>query len=247
MAHLGVNAVAEHAATHPDGPALALGLVPAGTGNDFARSLGLDPDDVDAAAAAARRRGRRGPSVDLTAASGRTAGSGTVLATRLRRPGQRPRQPDAPAARCGALHDRGAGRAADVPAAGVRARDRRRAAEPRRDARRRRQHQHVRRRPADLPGRRPVRRLARRHVIHPVGRAKLLQLLPADAGRPLRLRPLRRAAPGPVRGGLRRRRPRLRRRRGAGPTPVTATSVPGAIRLCLSTRTDARDPPPPPR
>ena len=51
MAHLGLNAVAAHAAAHPDGPALALGLVPAGTGNDFARSLGLDPADTDAATA----------------------------------------------------------------------------------------------------------------------------------------------------------------------------------------------------
>ena len=52
MAHLGLNAVAAHAAAHPDGPALALGLVPAGTGNDFARSLGLDPADTDAATTA---------------------------------------------------------------------------------------------------------------------------------------------------------------------------------------------------
>ncbi|MGI3781350.1 MAG: diacylglycerol/lipid kinase family protein, partial [Janthinobacterium lividum] len=52
MAHLGVNAVAEHAAAHPDGPALALGLIPAGTGNDLARSLGLDPADLGAATAA---------------------------------------------------------------------------------------------------------------------------------------------------------------------------------------------------
>ena len=52
MAHLGLNAVAAYAAAHPDGPAPALGLVPAGTGNDFARSLGLDPADTGAATAA---------------------------------------------------------------------------------------------------------------------------------------------------------------------------------------------------
>jgi len=63
MAHLGVNAVAEHTAADPAGPLLTLGLVPAGTGNDLARSLGLDPDDVDAATAALARGATR--QVDL--------------------------------------------------------------------------------------------------------------------------------------------------------------------------------------
>jgi diacylglycerol kinase (ATP) len=63
MAHLGVNAVARHQADHPDGPALALGLIPAGTGNDLARSLGLDPADTDAATAVLARGTTR--AVDL--------------------------------------------------------------------------------------------------------------------------------------------------------------------------------------
>ena len=58
MACLGLNAVAEHTA-RGDGHPLALGLVPAGTGNDFARSLGLDPDDTDAATGVVARGGTR--------------------------------------------------------------------------------------------------------------------------------------------------------------------------------------------
>lgn len=77
MAHLGLNAVARHAAAHPDGPALALGLVPAGTGNDFARSLGLDPDDPDAAAGILAAGATR--PVDLLRVDDRWVG--TVLAS----------------------------------------------------------------------------------------------------------------------------------------------------------------------
>lgn len=51
IAHLGVNAVAEHRRTHPESAAPALGLIPAGTGNDLARGVGLDAGDVEAAAA----------------------------------------------------------------------------------------------------------------------------------------------------------------------------------------------------
>lgn len=77
MAHLGVNAVADHAAAHPDGPALALGLVPAGTGNDLARSLGLDPDDLAGSAEVLVAGSTR--SVDLLRVDERWVG--TVLAT----------------------------------------------------------------------------------------------------------------------------------------------------------------------
>jgi diacylglycerol kinase (ATP) len=45
MMHLGVNMVASH------GGAVPLGLIPAGTGNDLCRGIGLDPRDCVAAAA----------------------------------------------------------------------------------------------------------------------------------------------------------------------------------------------------
>jgi len=76
MAHLGLNAVADHVAAHP-GSDLALGLVPAGTGNDFARALGLDPGDVGAAVAALDGGAAR--PVDLLRTADRWVG--TVVAT----------------------------------------------------------------------------------------------------------------------------------------------------------------------
>jgi len=48
MIHLGVNTVA---AAHRSGSRTTLGLVPAGTGNDLCRGIGLDPQDAVAAAA----------------------------------------------------------------------------------------------------------------------------------------------------------------------------------------------------
>jgi diacylglycerol kinase (ATP) len=70
-------------------------------------------------------------------------------------------------------------------------------------------------------------------IIHPVGRAKLLQLLP-------QMRTGRFAA-DPCVEQLRARTVQVARGAGLaygdgeelGTTPVTATSVPGAIRLCL--------------
>ena len=50
MFHLGVNAVARRRAEHADRAAPALGLIPAGTGNDLVRGVGLDPHDVVGAA-----------------------------------------------------------------------------------------------------------------------------------------------------------------------------------------------------
>ena len=76
MAHLGLNAVAARAFDDPAG-APALGLVPAGTGNDFARGLGLDPDDLDAVVGALVA-GRSRP-VDLLRVGERWVG--TVVAT----------------------------------------------------------------------------------------------------------------------------------------------------------------------
>ena len=76
MAHLGLDAVAHRAAADPRSR-LALGLVPAGTGNDFARGLGLDPHDLEANVgilAAGRTR-----SVDLLRVGERWVGS--VVAT----------------------------------------------------------------------------------------------------------------------------------------------------------------------
>lgn len=71
MMHLGVNTVA----THGDGT--RLGLIPAGTGNDLCRGIGLDPNDsVTAAAVIAAGAVRQ---IDLAEVSGRYVG--TVLGT----------------------------------------------------------------------------------------------------------------------------------------------------------------------
>lgn len=71
MMHLGVNAVAAR------DDATRLGLIPAGTGNDLCRGLGLDPSDsVAGARVIAGGNTRR---VDLTAVNGRYVGA--VLAT----------------------------------------------------------------------------------------------------------------------------------------------------------------------
>jgi diacylglycerol kinase (ATP) len=83
MAHLGVNAVATHHARHPSST-LSLGLVPAGTGNDLARGLGLAPDDLGAAVTTLGA-GRTRP-VDLLRVRGSTPDDaprwvGTVVAT----------------------------------------------------------------------------------------------------------------------------------------------------------------------
>lgn len=79
MMHLAVNAVV---AGYAAGAETALGVLPAGTGNDLARGLGLDPGrPLQAAAAVAAGRRRR---VDLARVSTHHAGThhlGTVLAT----------------------------------------------------------------------------------------------------------------------------------------------------------------------
>lgn len=76
MAHLGLNAVARRAEQEPDA-APALALVPAGTGNDLARGLGLEPDDPEVALDALVD-GRTRP-VDLLRVGERWVG--TVVAT----------------------------------------------------------------------------------------------------------------------------------------------------------------------
>ena len=141
-----------------------LGLIPAGTGNDLCRGIGLDPADSVAAAAVIAAGYTR--SIDLaqvaTALRRRRAGH------RLRRPGQPARERDDLAARFVALHDRRARRAPGVRAAALPADPRRRGARTGGDDRCGREHRLVRRRHADLPERRPVRRAARRDD-HPPG------------------------------------------------------------------------------
>ena len=136
-----------------------LGLIPAGTGNDLCRGLGLDPTDP-VAAARVIAAGRTAP-IDLALVGDtlRRRGAGH----RLRRPGQPPGQRDDLAAGVLPLHPGRAGRAAGVLAAAVPADPRRRGPRAAGHAGRDRQHRLLRRRDADLPGRRPVRRLAGRH------------------------------------------------------------------------------------
>jgi diacylglycerol kinase (ATP) len=75
MMHLGLNTVATaHRAGRTQ---TALGLVPAGTGNDLCRGLGLDPDD--AAAAAHVIAAGHGEPLDLVAVNDRFVGA--VVAT----------------------------------------------------------------------------------------------------------------------------------------------------------------------
>lgn len=74
MMHLGLNACAE---AREQGHVTALGVIPAGTGNDFARGLGLDPGDAVAAAAVIGAGYCR--VVDLARVDGRFVG--TVVAT----------------------------------------------------------------------------------------------------------------------------------------------------------------------
>ena len=240
MAHLGVNAVAAHAAAHPDGPALALGLIPAGTGNDFARSLGFDPGDLDAATAALATGATR--PVDLLRVSRAPAGDdavdrwvGTVVATgfdalvnaranRMRRPRGAARYTIAALAELRtfrplpyALVLDGVER--DLEAmlvavgntssygGGLRI----------------------------CPAADPYDEWLDVTIVHPVGRAKLLQLLP-------QMRTGRFASDACVEQ-LRARTVQLTRGAGItygdgeelGATPVTVESVPAAIRICLPT------------
>jgi diacylglycerol kinase (ATP) len=74
MMHLGVNTCAQH---HLLGGDSTLGLIPAGTGNDLCRGVGLDPKDP-VAAAAVIAAGRSMP-IDLIRVNGRFVGA--VLGT----------------------------------------------------------------------------------------------------------------------------------------------------------------------
>ena len=238
MAHLGLNAVAAHAAAHPDGPALALGLVPAGTGNDFARSLGLDPADTDAATTILAEGTTR--PVDLLRVSQspvadgiNTQWVGSVLASgfdalvnaranRMNRPRGAARYTIAALAELRTFRPLayelvidGEERNLDAMlvavgntstyGGGLRI----------------------------CPTADPYDGWLDVTVIHPVGRAKLLQLLP-------QMRTGRFAA-DPCVEQLRARTVRVSRGAGVtygdgedlGTTPVTITSVPGAVRVCL--------------
>ena len=102
----------QHVSARPSraGSRTTLGLIPAGTGNDLCRGIGLDPDDSVAAAAVIAAGHTR--SIDLArvgaALRRRRAGH------RLRRPGQPPGERDDLAAGLVALHARRAGRAPGV-------------------------------------------------------------------------------------------------------------------------------------
>ncbi len=228
MAHLGLNAVAGHLAAHPDDP-LALGLVPAGTGNDFARALGLDPDDLSGAVAALAAGASR--PVDLLQVGARWVG--TVVATgfdalvnaranRMRRPHGSARYTIAVLAELRTfralpyvLEVDGERRELDAMfvsvgntgsfGGGLRI----------------------------CPDADPYDGLLDVTVIHPVRRTKLLQLLPQmKTGR---------FAADPCVERFRARTVRVVGGAGTvygdgeelGPTPVTAVSVPGALRVCL--------------
>jgi diacylglycerol kinase (ATP) len=75
MMHLGVNTCAQHHLL--GGHSTTLGLIPAGTGNDLCRGVGLDPSDP-VAAAAVIAAGRSMP-IDLIRVNGRFVGA--VLGT----------------------------------------------------------------------------------------------------------------------------------------------------------------------
>ena len=175
-------------------PPVPFGAVPAGTGNDFAADIGFPADPLAAvdAIAAALRAGRTHP-VDLarmTGADGAVALVRGGARRRVRRDRQRAGQPDALAARPAPVRPGdpgGAGPAAPPP---VHAAPRRRAARAGRGAGGGRQLRQLRRWDADLPGRRPDRRAARRGGRRPVrpadpgpGQAAHLRRAPTSATR----------------------------------------------------------------
>ena len=93
MMHLGVNTVA---AAHRAGDRrTTLGVIPAGTGNDLCRGLGLDPND----SLAGRPGGGRGPDPQRRPGAGRRHLRRYGAGHRLRRAGQPPGQRDGLAAR----------------------------------------------------------------------------------------------------------------------------------------------------
>ena len=132
------------------GTDVPLGVVPAGTGNDIARALGIVPGDPAAAVDLVRLgRTRR---LDLGRANGRWFAG--VLGSGLRLDGQRARQPHDLAQRAQPLQPGDPRRAADLPPRAVRPRARRGALGDRRDAGRGGQRSVVRRGDAGLPRRR---------------------------------------------------------------------------------------------
>ena len=150
MVHLAAQALA--------GIRTRLGVIPAGTGNDVARYLGLPRKDPAAAAerVIAGRAAHHRPGAQRRDVLRHRAGG------RFRRHRQRARQQDDVAARPDALQPGHPRRAPGVQAAELHPRARRRRPRGRGDARRRRQRPLVRRWPAHHRGRPARRRSARR-------------------------------------------------------------------------------------
>ena len=97
MMHLGVNTAA---AAHLAGSSrTTLGLIPAGTGNDLCRGIGLDPQDAAGAASVIAAGHAR--SIDLARVGDTYVACGTRDG--LRRAGESPGQPDALAPRLDSL------------------------------------------------------------------------------------------------------------------------------------------------
>ena len=174
MMHLG----RQHRRRRPIGPRTArttLGLIPAGTGNDLCRGIGLNPDDPTAAAAVIAA-GHTRP-VDVMRIGARYVGG--VLATGFDALVNRRANEMAWPRGLVPVHPGHLGRAAGVLAAALPAGARRPGTRAGGDAGGGRQHRLVRRRDADLPAGRSVRRPARRDD-HPSGRPA--EVAPAAAG-----------------------------------------------------------------
>ena len=150
MMHLGVNT---SAAAHAEGRSrTTLGLIPAGTGNDLCRGIGLPPKDAVAAAEVIAAGHSR--SIDLARVAETYVAA--VLATGFDASGESSGQPDALAARIDAVRTCRDGRAAGVLSAALPAHPGRADPEAAGHVGGHRQHQLLRRWHADLSSGRPL-------------------------------------------------------------------------------------------